>query len=224
MPSLLKAACLSASVVACAALGGCDALTGQAMEICSLGPADSAVTVSLKPADCERVQSAFAQQGMRQAQAAQAGAQVEQQQAVRKYRAEVTARMRKDEQNGYRSTSVENFKLYGDQLAQSDARVAVPGVYLRTNRGEFLLPSTLATSQVEPAETPDQGINLMSKNANHVTKQALDRCQKDPVTARLGCPITILGEAVRCERTTIFGMAEAPCIAVDDSWYIAPPG
>jgi hypothetical protein len=219
MSPFLKAACVSGCLFASVALAGCS--PSEPTAACAVGQGDSAATVSLTVADCTRVQSAFtAQQAAEQAAAAQAD---QQQQAIRKYRADVTTRIKKDEQNGYRATSVDNFKLYGEELVRSNAKVAVQGVYLKTTRGEFLLPSTQATSQVALTETPDQGINLVSKAANRVTKQAFERCQKDAVGARLGCPMTIVGQAVSCERVTMFGMAEAPCIAVDDSWYIPSP-
>jgi hypothetical protein len=222
MSRFLKSASLAAGVLAGFALAGCS--TAEPTAACAVGQGDSATSVTLTAAECTRVQSAFAAQlAAQQAAAAQAAAQNEQQQAVRKYRADITARIKKDEQNGYRATSVDNFKLYGEELVHSAAKVAVQGVYIKTTRGEFLMPSTQATSQVAMTDTPDQGINLVTKSANRVTKQSLDRCQRQAVSSRLGCPMTIVGEAVSCERTTMFGMAEAPCIAVDDSWYIPPP-
>jgi hypothetical protein len=132
--------------------------------------------------------------------------------------------MREDESNGFKATSLENFKLNGQDLAHHDAKVAVQGVYVKTSRGEFLMPSSLATSQVDVTRTPDEGVNLLSRSASRSAKLAFAQCQKDSVKSKLGCPMTILGEAVLCDRTTIFGMAQAPCIAVDDNWYIPPPG
>ncbi len=127
-------------------------------------------------------------------------------------------------EKGIRATSLENFKLYGQDLAHHDAKVAVQGVYVKTIRGEFLMPSSLVTSQVDMKRTPDEGVNLLSRSASRAAKRAFAQCQKDAVKSKLGCPMTVLGEAVLCDRSTIFGMAQAPCIAVDDSWYIAPPG
>ncbi|HVA12699.1 MAG TPA: hypothetical protein VNF99_05585 [Stellaceae bacterium] len=212
------------SVLASVVVAGCSLAPSEPKSACAVGNGDSAAAVSLTAADCAHMQGVFAaQKAAQQATAAHAAAEAEKQQAVRKYRTAVAARIRKDEQNGYRTTSVDNFELNGPELARDRAKVSIPGVYLKTSRGEFLMSSTLATSQVDTTTTPDQGISLISKDASRAAKQSFARCQKDAVKARLGCPTTILGQATLCKRTTIFGGAEAPCIAVDDSWYVAPP-
>ena len=190
---------------------------------CTVGEGEHAASVNLSTADCEHVQDAFAALKAQQAAATQA-VNAERQKAVEKYRAEVALRMQQDERKGYKQTSLENFKAYGQDLAHHDAKVAVQGVYVKTSRGEFLMPSSLATSQVDVKRTPDEGVNLLSRAASRSAKRAFAQCQKDSVKSKLGCPMTILGEAVLCDRTTIFGMAQAPCIAVDDNWYIPPPG
>lgn len=211
--------CVSASTLA---LAGCTAF--EQKSACALGEGGPASTVSLTAVDCGQVKEAFAAvQRAQQAAAAQAAA-AERQKAVEKYRSDVAAQMREDESKGFKATSLENFKLNGQDLAHHDAKVAVQGVYVKTNRGEFLMPSSLATSQVDVTRTPDEGVNLISRSASRSAKRAFAQCQKDSVKSKLGCPMTILGEAVLCERTTIFGMAQAPCIAVDDNWFIPPPG
>jgi hypothetical protein len=204
-------------------LAGCATPTDE-KSACALGEGDHAATVNLTGADCGQVQSAFTAQLKAQQSAAAQAADAERQKSVQKYRADVAVRMREDERKGYKSTSIENFKLNGQDLAHHDARISVQGVYVKTSRGEFLMPSSLATSQVDVKRTPDEGVNLLSKSASRSAKRAFAQCQKDSVKSKLGCPMTILGEAVICDRTTIFGMAQAPCIAVDDSWYVAPPG
>lgn len=203
------------------ALAGCAPTEEKAA--CAIGDSGHVPSVNLTAGDCKDVQAALETQKAQQAATAQA-AEAERQRAVDKYRTDVAARMREDEQKGFKATSLENFKLYGQDLAHHDAKVSVQGVYVKTARGEFLMPSSLATSQVDVKRTPDEGVNLLSHSASRAAKRAFAQCQRDAVKSKLGCPVTILGEAVLCDRTTIFGMAQAPCIAVDDSWYIAPPG
>jgi hypothetical protein len=218
-----KAFFVSSVLLSTLLLAGCSS-PGEEKSACALGEGDRAATVTLTATDCGQVQSAFtAQLKAQQADAAQA-ADAARQKSVQKYRNDVAQRMRDDERKGYKTTSIENFKLNGQDLAHHDAKIAVQGVYVKTSRGEFLMPSSLATSQVDVKRTPDEGVNLLSKSASRSAKRAFAQCQKDSVKSKLGCPMTILGEAVICDRTTIFGMAQAPCIAVDDSWYIAPPG
>ena len=212
----------SAAVLSALALVGCSAF--EPRSVCALGEGGSAATVSLTAQDCSQVQTALAEQQKAQQAAAAQAAAAERQKAVEKYRSDVAAQMREDESKGFKATSLENFKLNGQDLAHHDAKVAVQGVYVKTNRGEFLMPSSLATSQVDVTRTPDEGVNLISRSASRSAKRAFAQCQKDSVKSKLGCPMTILGEAVLCERTTIFGMAQAPCIAVDDNWFIPPPG
>jgi hypothetical protein len=220
MRSSAKTFILPTVMVAMLALAGCAPTEEKAA--CAVGDGDRGTSLTLTAGDCQQVQAAFAAQKAQQAAAAQAAVAVRQR-AVDKYRNDVAARMRDDERKGFKTTSLENFKLYGQDLAHHDAKVSVQGVYVKTTRGEFLMPSSLATSQVDVKRTPDEGVNLLSKSASRAAKQAFAQCQKDSVKSKLGCPMTILGEAVLCDRTTIFGMAQAPCIAVDDSWYIAPP-
>jgi Skp family chaperone for outer membrane proteins len=218
MRFLAKTFILPTVMLATLALAGCAPV--EEKSACAVGDAAS---VSLTAADCKQVQAAFDAQKAQQTAAAQA-AEAARQRTVEKYRNDVAARMRNDERKGFKATSIENFKLYGQDLAHHDAKVSVQGVYVKTTRGEFLMPSSLATSQVDMKRTPDEGVNLLSKSASRAARAAFAQCQKDAVKSKLGCPMTILGEAVLCDRTTIFGMAQAPCIAVDDSWYIAPPG
>ncbi|HEY1505902.1 MAG TPA: hypothetical protein VGF92_16470 [Stellaceae bacterium] len=210
-------------VVSMLTLAGC-AKPPEPRTACALSDGEQAATVNLTAPDCGQVQAALADQQRAQQAAAAQAADTERQKAVQKYRADVAAQMRGDEGKGYKTTSIENFKLNGQDLAHHDAKVAVQGVYVKTTRGEFLMPSSLATSQVDVTRTPDEGVNLLSRSASRSAKRSFTQCQKDSVKSKLGCPMTILGEAVLCERTTIFGMAQAPCIAVDDSWYIPPPG
>jgi hypothetical protein len=222
MRFLAKTFILPVSMLATLVLASCSGPTEE-KSACAVGDGDRAASINLSTGDCNQVQAALAAQKAQQAVAAQA-AETARQRGVEKYRNDVAARMRNDERKGFKSTSIENFKLYGQDLAHHDAKVSVQGVYVKTTRGEFLMPSSLATSQVDVKRTPDEGVNLLSKSASSAAKRAFSQCQKDSVKSKLGCPMTILGEAVLCDRTTIFGMAQAPCIAVDDSWYIAPPG
>jgi hypothetical protein len=223
MQFLAKTFFLPGVLLSTLTLAGCDTFAPE-KTACALGEGAHAPTVNLTAVDCGQVQDAFvAAQRAQQVAAAQA-ADAERQKAVQKYRSDVASQMREDESKGYKATSLENFKLNGQDLAHHDAKVAVQGVYVKTNRGEFLMPSSLATSQVDVTRTPDEGVNLLSRTASRPAKRAFAQCQKDSVKSKLGCPMTILGEAVLCDRTTIFGMAQAPCIAVDDNWYISPPG
>jgi hypothetical protein len=222
MRILAKAFLVSSVLVWPLILTGCAPTEERAA--CTVGEGEHAASVNLSATDCSQVQDAFASALKAQQTAAAQAANTERQKAVQKYRADVAQRMRDDERKGYKATTLENFKLNGQDLAHHDAKVAVQGVYVKTSRGEFLMPSSLATSQVDVKRTPDEGVNLLSRSASRSAKRAFAQCQKDSVKSKLGCPLTILGEAVLCDRTTIFGMAQAPCIAVDDSWYIAPPG
>jgi hypothetical protein len=224
MQFLAKAFLVPGIVVSALALAGCSGFgPGAERSACAVGEGEHAASVSLSAADCSQVQGAFAALKAQQTAAAQA-AGAERLKAVQKYRADVAVRMREDESKGFKATSLENFKLNSQDLAHHDAKVAVQGVYVKTSRGEFLMPSSLATSQVDVTRTPDEGVNLLTRSASRSAKRAFAQCQKDSVKSKLGCPMTILGEAVLCDRTTIFGMAQAPCVAVDDNWYIPPPG
>jgi hypothetical protein len=218
-------AALLASSLFAALLTGCT-VTAPEKSACALGPDENATKVDLAAADCGRVQAAFTAaldaQSRAAAEAATA-AQAQRAESVRRYKAAIAARTTRDEQSGYRATSLEAFQLYGRELAGNHAKVAVEGVYLRTGQGEFLLPSTVAAALIDRAGRADQGVVLLSADADRSAKQFFARCRANVVGAQLGCDATILGHATLCERVTVVGRAEVPCLVVESSWTIAPP-
>lgn len=218
MRNWLKIAFVFGGALASAALAGCTYVPGPRIA-CAVGEVGSAVTLSLTAADCQKLQAAFTTHQAAQHTAVDA----EREEAVRKYRAAVAARVHADELRGYRTTSFDDFQFYGASLVRNHAKLAVRGVYLETRRGAFLVASRLDAAQIDKEGTPASGVPLVMKNASPSAKLLFARCQKDVVGKQLGCPMTVLGHAVACVRTTMFGRAQAPCLAVDEAWNIVPP-
>src|SRR5262249_43166811 len=99
----------------------------------------------------------------------------------------------------------------------------VEGFYLKTGRGEFLLPSATAAALVDRTGRADQGVVLLTGDADRAAKQLFARCRGDSVAAQLGCDATILGHATLCDRISVVGRAEVPCLVVESAWSIARP-
>jgi hypothetical protein len=182
--------------------------------------------LDLATTDCARLQAAFSAQQEEQSRAAAAAAAADaarRAEAVRRYKATLAARLARDEEGGYRPASVEAFQLQGRQLAATQAKVAVEGVYLRTSQGEFLLPSEIAAALVDRTGRADQGLVLLTRDSDRSGKQLFARCRANGIGAQLGCDVTILGHATLCDRITVVGRAEVPCLVVESAWNIARP-
>lgn len=113
---------------------------------------------------------------------------------------------------GYRFLSGKDFKLDGRELAEGNAKVAVTGIYTAVGRSDFLV---VGGSWANPVT-----VGLLTENSTRETRARLIDCQSKMIYYEtFGCErMTFLGTAVMCTRTTIAGISDEPCIAVDDSY------
>jgi hypothetical protein len=117
---------------------------------------------------------------------------------------------------GYQKTSVETFVLDGRDLAARGSKVSLAGNYLREGNLEVLYADTRAVL-MRTHGVPQPNVPLLTDDASREFRQHLLRCQSNPGSAQMGCPVTVLGRATMCTLSNAFGgMRESPCVAVDE--------
>jgi hypothetical protein len=138
--------------------------------------------------------------------------------AQRAYQAEVAKSTAYQETHGYTSVSFNNFLLDGKELAESQTKVSVAGIYQRNGAFTALFPNQMAIMREE------QNINIpvLTEDATREIRSYFLKCDENP--SFHACPITVLGTATMCTKTNLLaGSSEVPCIKVEDGWNVAPP-
>ena len=120
-------------------------------------------------------------------------------------------------QREYRPITFEDFKLDGKGLAMAESNVAIAGLYLKVGQVEHLFSSILTTGMIDAGrQSTDSGIGLLTEDADRNARKVFLRCQNDPVLARMGCSLTVLGRATMCTSTTLVGSTKVPCVVVEN--------
>ncbi len=125
-----------------------------------------------------------------------------------------------EKEGGYKRITFDDFKLDGKQLAASESKIAITGVYLKVGDVEYLFPTILAIATLRETLNTDTGIGLLADDApRNIRKYFLD-CENNPATAQIGCPINVLGHATMCTRTSLLSgySTDMPCVAIEDGW------
>jgi hypothetical protein len=143
--------------------------------------------------------------------------------AERKYQLAVSEQERIARERGYKTLTFEDFTLDRKELALSNAKIAIKGVYTKRGESEMLFPSVIALLMARETFNTNTGIGLLTEDAVRSIRKYLLACQTNLLVAAQGCPVTVLGRATMCERTSLVSATSIPCIAVDDGWHIAPP-
>jgi hypothetical protein len=159
-----------------------------------------------------------AEREAREAQAKIARAETE-----RRYQAAVSEQETTERERGYRPITFEDFVLDGKELAGSDAKVAIRGMYIKLGEVEMLFPSVMAVLMAQQTFKTDTGIGLLTEDADRSIRKYFLDCRNNFAAAAQGCQVTVLGRATMCERTTLVSSSSIPRVAVDDGWNIAPP-
>ncbi len=143
-------------------------------------------------------------------QAAAEAAKREAREAEQKYQEIVSER-------GYKAITFEDFILDGKELAASDAKVALTGLYVKQGQIELLFLSLGAVMMAQRSFNTDTGVGLLTGDAARNLRKYLLQCQNSPV-GMYGCRVTVLGRATMCERSILLSSTGVPCVAVDDGW------
>ena len=119
-------------------------------------------------------------------------------------------------ERGYNPTSFDDFKLDGRDLATTQAKIMMQGVYKKLGEIETLQPSAMAVLAAR-SRGEDNGIGLITEDASRNVRKYLLQCGDD-MRAPLGCQITVLAHVTMCTKTTLIGAKNLPCLAVEDGW------
>jgi hypothetical protein len=115
------------------------------------------------------------------------------------------------------SITVETFALDGRDLAAIERDVTLSGVYLREGNFDVLYATREAVMIAKQQMLHQPNVLLLTDDASRDFRRTLLRCQSNPVDARFGCPVAILGRATMCTLTNAFGASRTePCVAVED--------
>lgn len=122
----------------------------------------------------------------------------------------------RDRARGYESITVETFVLDGRDLASKAAKVSLSAVYVREGKLEVLYADTRAVMMAQE-RLYQPNVPLLTDDASRDFRQYLLRCQSNPGSAQMGCPVTVLGRATMCTLSNAFGGTRAqPCVTVED--------
>ena len=137
-----------------------------------------------------------------------------QQELVKKRELERAAEL-EERTRGYQRISIETFLLDGGDLAAEAAKVSISGAYIREGNLSVLVYADMRAAIM--AARPK--VLLLTDNASREFRQVLLTCQSTPTSAQIGCPVTILGRATKCQLSNAFGTTrDEPCIAVEKGW------
>lgn len=113
----------------------------------------------------ERVKRQREAQEAAEREAREAQARIARVEADRKYQVAVSEQERITRDRGYKPITFQDFALDGKELAASDAKIAIKGVYIKRGEIEMLFPSMLAAIMAEETFQRDAGVALLTEDA-----------------------------------------------------------
>jgi uncharacterized protein len=119
-------------------------------------------------------------------------------------------------QQGYRSISLDDFKLDGKQLSETNSKLILRGFYTKDDELEVLQESGLAVA-IARRYGNTRGVPLLTDAATREVRKYFLRCASGPLIP-VGCPITIIGHAEMCSANSLLETKSVPCLVVEDGW------
>ena len=122
-----------------------------------------------------------------------------------------------DRARGYQSITVETFVLDRRDLASKATKVSLGGVYIRQGNLDVLYANVQAAMIANSRGLHQPNVPLLTDHASREFRLHLLKCQSNPASAEMGCPVTVLGRVITCKLSNAYGAArEEPCVAVED--------
>jgi hypothetical protein len=113
------------------------------------------------------------------------------------------------------TVSVRQFVLDGQKLARAGARVRIRGYYIRQGGSDRLYASGGAIMLSSSAGHVPPSVKLLTGGSEREIHERLLDCQSDPVSAQIGCPVTLMGQARTCPAPRASGSQHRiPCLFV----------
>jgi uncharacterized protein len=119
-------------------------------------------------------------------------------------------------QQGYRSVSIDDFKLDGKQLSETNSKLLLRGFYTKDDDVEILQESGLAVA-IARRYGNSKGVPLLTDTATREVRKYFLGCASSPLI-QVGCPITIIGHADMCSASSFLESKSVPCLVVEDGW------
>jgi uncharacterized protein len=117
-----------------------------------------------------------------------------------------------DRRLGYATISTDDLVRDSKDLARSQKKVALAGVYMQIGNTERFFSSRLTASLARNGQSTDPGIALLTDQAPDDLRAYFSGCTGFAENVDLGCPARIHGRVSICNRT---GSEEAVCLVVD---------
>ena len=122
-----------------------------------------------------------------------------------------------DRTRGYQPTSIETFVLDGRNLASKGAKVSLNGVYMREGNLDILYADVRAAMLDTRQGLHQPSVALLTDDAPRDFRQHLLICQSNPMSAQMGCSITVLGRVTTCTLSNALGSTrQEPCVDVEE--------
>jgi hypothetical protein len=96
------------------------------------------------------------------------------------------------------SVSVRQFVIDGQKLARAGIQVRIRGYYIRQGGSDRLYSSGGAIMLSSTGGRVPPSVKLLTGGSAREIHEHLLGCQSDPVSALVGCPVTLVGQAKTC--------------------------
>jgi uncharacterized protein len=117
-----------------------------------------------------------------------------------------------DKRLGYATISTDDLVRDAKDLARSQKKVALAGVYMQIGNTERFFSSRMTASLARNGQSTDLGIALLTDQAPDDLRAYFSGCTGFAENIDLGCPARVHGRVTICKQT---GSEEAACLVVD---------
>ena len=118
---------------------------------------------------------------------------------------------RRDQEQGFKTVSVDDVLLDGRELAQRRQKVIITGYYTNRFGSEFLFKEFL-----QALHAAGDGIPLLTNSANRSSREMILNCRRMIASGAHACGAwTLRGTIIPCFQRTLVGIREDICLSVD---------
>jgi uncharacterized protein len=140
--------------------------------------------------------------------------QIEAQRNLERLKPEVEDDTRREDgrKQGYQEITFEDFKLDGEKLAATNAKLMMRGIPKKFGDIDTLQPGLPG---VFAARLLSTGIPLLAEDGTRDVRKIILECSG----SFFDCFVTVIGHADICSQTNVYGTSKSvPCLAVEDGW------
>jgi hypothetical protein len=119
-----------------------------------------------------------------------------------------------DNENGYKRIAIADVLLDGKTLAADNQKVSLIGTYIHEVKTDWLFPGNMWPSNRDESN----GISLIKDSATREFRSLLLSAWNRADRERGLTGVVILGHVSMCERATLVGVEQMPCVIIEDGW------